>query len=329
MYEQQLEDKINKYLNKNYYNYQFLLSGRSAIDLAIKNAILKNKNIKIAYLPNYICDSMVQPFMENGLFIKYYKINYDGKDFSLDISKIKENNDVLILFCDYFVNNSLLYKKITENISQKTVLIHDVTHTLFSKDYLDYRDDYLVCSIRKWFPIEDGGLFISKEPLMNISLKKDEMYLEIKQKARNAKKIYYNNPTNENRKIYETLSVKAENCLNKNYELIMMSYVNMSIINSLDLQEYFSKKKSYFYEILSLLKDYQVINNANENNCIFTYPLVNLKNRDELFSYFKKILIRCAIMWEYKEDKIYKDFVDKSLCVDISENTIEQLRRHR
>lgn len=329
MFEQTLKDKINKYLNKNYSNYHFLLSGRASIDLAIKNAILKNKNIKIAYLPNYICDSMVQPFIDNGVLIKYYKVNYDGKDFSVDFSQIKETDDILILYCDYFINNSLLYKMVTEKISKNTILIHDVTHTLFSKDYLDYRDDYLVCSIRKWFPIEDGGLFISKEPLMDISFKKDETYLQIKKSARAAKKIYYSNPTDKNRVTYEALSNKAEKCLNNNYSLVMMSDANMSIIDTLNLQEYFSKKRDYFSEILNLLQDYTLLNNANEKNCIFTYPLVNLKNRNELLSYFKDILIRCAVMWDYSQDKIYKDFVDGSICVDISENTIKQLRRHR
>ena len=109
----------------------------------------------------------------------------------------------------------------------------------------------------------------------------------------------------------------------------MMSDANMSIINTLNLQEYFSKKRDYFSEILNLLQEYTLLNNANEKNCIFTYPLVNLKNRNELLSYFKDILIRCAVMWDYSQDKIYKDFVDGSICIDISENTIKQLRRYR
>ena len=32
-------------------------------------------------------------------------------------------------------------------------------------------------------------------------------------------------------------------------------------------------------------------------------------------------------MWDFGFDEIYKDFVDKSLCVDISNNTIKQLRK--
>lgn len=41
-----LKDKINSYLDKDYMNCEFLISGRSAIDLAIKESFLKKSKYK-------------------------------------------------------------------------------------------------------------------------------------------------------------------------------------------------------------------------------------------------------------------------------------------
>jgi hypothetical protein len=67
-----LKDKINSYLDKNYINCEFLISGCDAINLAIKESFLRNPNIKI-YVPNYICDSMIKPFLDNELMLNHLK----------------------------------------------------------------------------------------------------------------------------------------------------------------------------------------------------------------------------------------------------------------
>lgn len=73
-----LKDKINSYLDKDYVNCEFLIFGRAAIDLSIKDSFLRNPNIKI-YVPNYICDSMIKLFLDNKLMLNFFNVMYDGK----------------------------------------------------------------------------------------------------------------------------------------------------------------------------------------------------------------------------------------------------------
>ena len=71
-----LENIQNNDNNLDYLNigkdYKLLMSGRTAIDYII-NDITDNK--KIVYMPNYCCESMVQPFIDNGYSIRYYNVD--------------------------------------------------------------------------------------------------------------------------------------------------------------------------------------------------------------------------------------------------------------
>ena len=93
--------------------------------------------------------------------------------------------------------------------------------------------------MRKWFPIEDGGLFVCKNELTLHSFKNDLTYLLFKEKAKQAKEQYYANPSDYNKKIYESLSDQAESVLNENYSLNLMSLKNRNYLDTIDLEKYF------------------------------------------------------------------------------------------
>ena len=61
-------------------------SGRGAITLLLQQVKPKYKT---ALLPSYICNSMILPFIEEGYYCYFYKINYDlSPDIeSIDLSK--------------------------------------------------------------------------------------------------------------------------------------------------------------------------------------------------------------------------------------------------
>lgn len=154
-----LERNINADCQKK--SFSFVLSGRTAYDLAIKD-IIKKRNIEKALLPSYICESMILPFIINKIPFELYRVNFNPQNekFTFDYNKIKETRNAIILLCDYFVPDST-YNLISSCIDESNYLIHDITHTIFSNSLLLHRDNYTVCSLRKWFDIPDGGLVIS------------------------------------------------------------------------------------------------------------------------------------------------------------------------
>ena len=66
------------------------------------------------------------------------------------------------------------------------IIIEDITHSILSeKRYSEY-SDYLVGSLRKWFPISTGGIVVNrneklKEALINLN-KKFKICIRIKRK---------------------------------------------------------------------------------------------------------------------------------------------------
>lgn len=323
-----LKNKINSYLEKEYKYLDYLLVGRSAIDLAIKE-IKNNSNLRKAYLPTYICDVMVQPFIDNNIQIDFYDVFYNKKEFTIDTNKFKNDDNYIILYCDYFINNEKLYNEVADSISKNAILIHDVTHTLFSKDYIDTRDDFLVSSIRKWFVTPEGGLLISKKPISIALDSGNSNYLNLKEAAQVAKKEYYQDPSLEKKIIYRNYSNQAENELCNNYALKKMSEKTKNTIIDIDFNKFFDDKKQKFIILKELLKEYEILCGANENNSVFTIPIINLENRKKTLEEFRNNLIRCDTMWEYGNSKIMSTFVNKSICIDISDNTIKRLTKGR
>lgn len=129
---------------------KFTLSGRTSIYYVLEDIILKNK-IKKAYLPSYSCDSMAQPFLDLGIEITYYEVYYDkGLKYNINLDE-----DIDIFFAmNYFgyssTNMDVYIKKFKE---KGKIVIEDITHSILSsKKYSEY-SDYLVGSLRKWFPI--------------------------------------------------------------------------------------------------------------------------------------------------------------------------------
>ena len=51
---------------------KYFAFGRTALDYILRDI---NRTNGIAYLPDYCCQSMIQPFIDNGYKIEYYKVN--------------------------------------------------------------------------------------------------------------------------------------------------------------------------------------------------------------------------------------------------------------
>lgn len=116
---------------------------------------------------------------------------YDGEKIDINVKPFENDDNVLVLYCDYFISNLKTYEKVVNALSSNAILIHDVTQTIFSKNYYDYRDDYIVCSLRKWFVTIDGGLCIAKTPIHCKMREENKEYLKLKDAAYKAKTMNF------------------------------------------------------------------------------------------------------------------------------------------
>ena len=163
-----------------------VLSGRTALDIIIKD-ILKVRKIRNAYLPAYCCDSMIDPFIRNGIDVKLYDIDFDG---GLKYLIDADAETDIFYVNNYFGYENTIGNKIIEHFKHKgAIIIYDKTHSLFmTNDATDALADYTFASIRKWIGVVCGAVVSKKDGAFEVELK-DYPYLQCKidamqQKAR-------------------------------------------------------------------------------------------------------------------------------------------------
>ena len=154
------QDNIYNYLSG--LNVIYLDSARSALRLLSQT--LGDGDILI---PEYICDSVIDCFPIER--IKFYKLDCDMQINVNDLEEQISANTSVVYVMNYF---GVLQSP--ENLSflaeQKSkfrfTIIEDTTHSIFSKPITI--GDYAIASIRKWFPIPDGGIIYSNFPLTEL-----------------------------------------------------------------------------------------------------------------------------------------------------------------
>ena len=105
----------------------FLMSGTTAIDFVLQDI----KDIKkIVYMPDYCCEAMVKPFIDNNYQILYYHVDLINKKYYIDTTI-----DCSIFFAmSYFGYESTnMDNYIKEFVKNKKIIIEDITHRLFCR----------------------------------------------------------------------------------------------------------------------------------------------------------------------------------------------------
>ena len=129
---------------------QWYLSGRMAL-----NAILRDlPAARTAALPAWCCHTMVKPFLDAGLEIRFYPVRKTADGLALDID---ESCDILLVM-DYFG-----FVPLHPLITNHPCVVCDITHSLFSS--IPPGAKYYFGSLRKWCGVFGGGYAWSDHPL--------------------------------------------------------------------------------------------------------------------------------------------------------------------
>ena len=139
---------------------RYLMSGRTCLDYIIKDLKLK-KTIKTAYLPSYCSQSMIIPFFDNDISVRFYPVELVNQKIHYTIEE-DHKCDVIVLL-DYFGFHSQdLSKYASQERKQNHTIIIDCTQS-FLCDY-DYRSisDYYFISFRKWLASSAAYAFLVK-----------------------------------------------------------------------------------------------------------------------------------------------------------------------
>lgn len=291
------DNKLSKWLLK-FGNIVLTTSGRGAIALLLKT--IKPK-LNTVLLPSYICESVILSFIEQGYICYFYDIN---KDLSPNIESIISYGDIGIFFhMGYygFPTNSNLTDIISYLKSRSTIIIEDITHTLFSNYKRFEENDYYVASIRKWFGVPSGGLLASPSSIIKSNLRKNDDFTYIRRQALLIKSKYIISGDETLKPLYLALFAKAEKLLDEDIEPYDIDDLSRRIISTIDIDELIRKRKENFKTLAGNLNDLNkvesIFTNMPEDICPIFYPVLIINNRNEIREILINKKIYCPIHW--------------------------------
>ena len=155
---------------------QWFLSGRSALQAILREL----KGAGSAALPSWCCDSMIRPFVDAGLDVRFYPV-YFRRGL---VQELRTDCDVLLLM-DYFG-----YTPPKPELSGfGGIVIRDLTHSLFSASCTDA--DYYFGSLRKWAGFWTGGYAWTRDGrALPVANEGDQGYTALRRTAMELKNSY-------------------------------------------------------------------------------------------------------------------------------------------
>ncbi len=267
-------------LNKKYY---FLRDGRQSIKSSLMD--IKGVKDKTCFLTSYLCDSILQPFNELNLNVKFYR-----HDDPL-IPRLGNIKDSVILIIDYFGVEAVSNNKIQELLDQGNSVILDISHSILNQNRFSIQDQnlYIISSLRKIFPIPDGGIiYYNKDKFATTD--KFPVNYEKKLEAMLLRGFYLENfnlkrstPQDDDEKLdsmLEDFYSKKPVGIKQNLEEIKRYYLSLHYEYELDKYKQESKPQnipSLSLHILNNISISRIIEKRFEN-LIFLYE--NIKNKN-------------------------------------------------
>ncbi|MCI9174003.1 MAG: DegT/DnrJ/EryC1/StrS aminotransferase family protein [Lachnospiraceae bacterium] len=311
------ENHIFHYLET--YHAYYMDSGRSA--LAVLNQVLTSG---IILLPSYICESVVKVYRENFSII-FYKIE---RDFTVDTedldSKLSEGVTAVYLM-HYFgqLQDETFLNWLNKKRRQyEFVIIEDTTHSIFTKRRTI--GDYCVCSLRKWFPVPDGGVLYSENERMDISL------VDISAKSPSAvleamilKKLYIEGKADCN-ELYRKIFTEEEEKLDKQRGIYRISELSRSLLKYFSIDDLKGKRRKNYRMLRNALQECEIELALKDGQIVPLACPIYLDDRDEFRQYLARHRVYCAVHWPLtgtglEEHKDAKEMSEQILSLPIDQ----------
>ena len=265
---------------------QWFLSGRTALRSILKDL----KGCRTAALPMWCCDSMVKPFSDAGMEVRFYPV-YPGTDGQLK-QEITFACDILFVM-DYFGYTS----QAGDFSDYQGTVIRDVTHSLFSSSYSDA--DYYFGSLRKWTGVWTGGYAWTKDGhALPEGTADDCGYTALRRKAMESKKEYLDGKGNKG---YLEVFGQAEELLDE-IGIVRADGQDVQRIPNLDADFIRATRRRNAEILRKAFPDWLLFPEMRETDCpMFVPVLVPDGKRDGLRRHLTANEIYCPVHWPVSE----------------------------
>ena len=191
------------------------LCGRTALDIIVRDAI-RTYGISSVLLPSYCCHTMIEPFLRNGISIRFYDVYVNDDGFlTADIPAPRESE--MLYLMKYFGDTDIHYRGEGKKLFGWTATIEDLTHSCFTVDYFT-QADYWFTSYRKWFAVEGIATAGKRDGrLPKASRGRNETYYKLKNEAFSLKHQFMDSASVEKQQFLRMFR-RAETLLEADYQ---------------------------------------------------------------------------------------------------------------
>lgn len=294
----------------------YAISGRTAIDLILQD-ILKKRPVRSAYMPAWCCDSMLAPFEDRKVEVKFYDVSLGTRmatndhELSINLSRISElencHTDIFYLTNYFGYENTLPVEMVREVKEKGAFILYDRTHSFLMKDdECQELADYHFASIRKWMGIVGGAVVegLSEEPQLL-----DCPYVSIKEVAMVEKWRYLQGDKTIVKQNFLTAFGEFGHRLAddyRNYEMDALSYSLYKQKDFVAMRERRRENAAYLHEHL---KGVKFLGKLTDGAVPLFVPVFfeSKKQRDSIRKKLIENNIYCPVHWP-KPQQIPADF---------------------
>ncbi|MBR0456981.1 MAG: hypothetical protein IJJ01_09960 [Firmicutes bacterium] len=260
---------------------QWYLSGRSALKAIIAELV----GVKTISLPSWCCDSMIKPFADVGIEVRFYPVYWQKGLFK----EIELGSDALLIM-DYFGYTT----PIPGLCNYDGIVIRDVTHSIISATYSDA--DYYFGSLRKWCGVWTGGYAWTKdEHTLEMGEADKSAYVSLRSQAMKMKRQYIEEGLGD--KEYLKTFDDAEDCL-ESVDIAPAADRDVELMKRLDVEMIKSNRRKNAEVLRVAFSDWLIFPTLSSTDTPMYVPvLVPDGKRDALRSHLINNEIYCPVHW--------------------------------
>lgn len=212
---------------------------------------------KRVLLPAYTCQTVIDPFLQEGWEIEYYNINcqlrIDADDL---ISKFNSFNPAICVAHPYYGADLNVEELDSLSIikSKNCVLVEDLTQCVFSEQRSQIFD-YYTGSYRKWFAIPDGSFLIGNITIDN-ELEENVQFVQPMSDAMYLRGVFLHTGDVNIKEVSRRIGNIAIRQISGEIVPHRISDFSISLLSNIDIEE--TKKKRY--------ENYQYLYKSLEGN---------------------------------------------------------------
>ena len=198
------------------------------------------------------------------------------------------------------------------------IIIEDLSQSLFLFDEHFGKYDYQIISLRKWFPIPDGGCAIGlkKTPICEYDGKSAELEYnaqKLKQRYLDGEQIHKN--------VFLDIHKEAGNILTNNKFIQGMDFLSYSFLTVCNVDKIWKQRTENMKILKKMIRNSKVrpLVYSNDQNAGIYYPVI-VDNREDFQIYLRNNDIYAPILWPKPDsvkvaDDILNMLYNKVLCI--------------